>query len=153
MKDWLARWWPRRNRQESPKSQQPDDVMGVARSVEILLDGLASRTFSEYGRELIHHDVSYVVPAIWGVAKETELTATQKSIYEMATPVLSQAASALEIGRLGPSQQFAIGYILRSLVITKLGYMLEAAKRQQAEDKLSAQKLSYLDEMEPVGRA
>jgi hypothetical protein len=113
-----------------------------------MIDNLTNKVYSEYGGFLLDRDITYIVPAVWGATKQGELTQDQKDIHAEVAPVLSRALAELNIQNLTPQQSFALGYILRSLIITKIVYMLEATRRHQA-----GRNPEGLTDVEPMGRA
>ena len=128
--------------------RQAGDLLGLAKSVESMIDDLTNNIYNRYSAFLLDHDITYIVPAVWGASKQGELTEDQKEIHREVAPVLTQAMAELDIKGLTPAQEFALGYIIRSLIITKIVYMLEATKRHQAD-----QAPPFLSDVEPVGRA
>ncbi|MEW5723071.1 MAG: hypothetical protein AB1896_08195 [Thermodesulfobacteriota bacterium] len=135
-------------RRESGGGQE--DILEIARAVEGTVDRLVSRVFSRYGPYLLDKEITYIVPAVWGAAKDKELTAAQREIHQEIHPALTEAQGLLGLAGLRPAQEFAVGYILRSLVISKFVYMVEATRRRQAEQRPDG---SALDDIEPVGTA
>ena len=72
----------------------------------------------------------------------------------MVVPVLQDILTALDFQGLNPEQEFALIYILRSLMVSKIVYMIEGSKRHQAEEQqLLNQQTGFLNDIEPVGQA
>ena len=137
----------------APAPPGTEDILVLARDVEGLLDGLVNRIFSQWGDLLLTQDITWVVPAIWGAVKHGELTRDQERIYEAASPVLKEATMHLGLKGLSSSQNFAVQYLLRSLVIAKIIYMIEATRRHRAEDQRRIESHNPLQDVEPWGHA
>lgn len=139
---------------ENGDSGDTEGVLSIAREIETAIDGMASNIYVEFGQELLGQNITYIVPAVWGAAKGSELTETQKKIYEQIEPGVNEAQKKFRLKGLAPAQDFAIAYLLRSLLISKVVYMIEATKRRQADrEDADSQALVTLSEIEPVGRA
>ena len=131
-----------------------DDLLSLARQVESILDGLTNQIYMDFGKDLLNHPITYIVPAVWGAVKNGELSPLQQTIHQPVAEAIEKAMSALDLKGLTPPQAFAIGYIIRGLIISKMVYMLEATKREQANQKLENEEdLIDLNDAEPVGRA
>jgi hypothetical protein len=131
-----------------------DDLLSLARQVESILDSLTNQIYMEHGKDLLNHPITYIVPAVWGAVKNGELSELQQTIHQPVAEAIEKAMIALDLKGLTPPQAFAIGYIIRGLIISKMVYMLEATKREQADQKLeNGDDLIDLNETEPVGRA
>ena len=141
---------------ETPEiaSRNEEDVFAVAQQVESLLDSLVARIFSQYKYELLDQKITFIVPAVWGAVKDGQLTDVQKSIHQEVLAPLNEALSILDFKEISLAQDFAVGYMLRSLIVTKLVYMIEASRRQRAESRLAEELESDpLGGMDTVGSA
>ena len=130
-----------------------EDFLSIARPLEELFDAMVSRIFSRHCVHLLSQEIPYIVPAVWGAAKEGDLTPEQKAIHAEVVPMIRRSFSLLGMKNLTPAQEFALGYVLRSLIVTKIIYMIEASKRRQAEDNMGITTHDELMDMEPMGRA
>ena len=130
-----------------------DDFLSIARPLEELFDAMVSRIFSRHCVHLLSQEIPYIVPAVWGAAKEGDLTPEQREIHEEVVPMIRRSFSLLGLKNLTPAQEFALGYVLRSLIVTKIIYMIEASKRRQAEEHVGIAAKDELMDMEPMGRA
>jgi hypothetical protein len=138
----------------APPSGEKGDLLRLARGVESRVDRLANEIFVQYKELLLIQNITYIVPAVWGAAKEAELTAEQKEINGKAVPVLKEMLTVLDFRGLDPEQEFALIYILRSLIVSKIVYMIEGSKRHLAEEQqLLNQQFDFLHDIEPMGQA
>ena len=152
LKQLIKRIKPARSRVVD-ESLEVEDFLSIARPLEELFDAMVSRVFSRHCLHLLNQEIPYIVPAVWGAAKDGELTSEQKEIHREVVPMLRQAFSLLGLKNLSPAQEFALGYVLRSLIVTKMIYMIEASKRRQAEESIGISNGEGLLDMEPMGRA
>ncbi|MFH1139587.1 MAG: hypothetical protein V1816_26210 [Pseudomonadota bacterium] len=135
------------------ESLEVEDFLSIARPLEELFDTMVSGIFSRHCLHLLNQEIAYIVPAVWGAAKEGELSPEQKEIHREVIPMIRQAFALLGLRNLNPAQEFALGYVLRSLIVTKMIYMIEASKRRQAEENVGITAHDGLLDMEPMGRA
>ncbi|MBF0510405.1 MAG: hypothetical protein HQK57_15970 [Deltaproteobacteria bacterium] len=114
------------------KKDEPEDVLSVSRVVGPLIDQLANSIFTTYSAELLAGPITYIVPAVWGATKEGELTAMQKEMNGKIAPVVDETIDSFGIRGMTGSQQFALGYLIRGLIISKIIYMIEVVRNQTA---------------------
>ena len=136
------------------EKKQPEDIMKIARIIGPLIDETAQGIFVAYNDELLTEPMTYIVPAIWGAKKEGELTATQKEIHKKIEPVLNEIIESLVLKEVSEAQKFAIGFIIRGYIISKITYMIEMVKREDHKRiDLEEQKIDLLKSVEPYGNA
>lgn len=135
-----------------PKRQNTTNITDLAKLIGPLLDKLANEIFLSYREILISEPITYIVPAVWGAAKDADLTAEQIEMNRKIVPVVNQVFQILQIDSLNESQAFAIGFIVRGLIISKVTYMIEALKNKLMS--IEVDKKEYLiKNMEPMGHA
>jgi hypothetical protein len=106
-----------------------------------IIDDTANEIFLSHKKNLLSEPITYIIPAIWGEMKDGNLTSAQKEITEKIEPVISRLMRLFEFENLNKAQKFAVGYLIRGLIISKITYMIEALKNQKnGEDSLEAQK-------------
>ena len=115
------------------KNKNSGDLLIASREVEASVEELVGQVFREYASELIDLPTRELPPAVWGAKKEGALSPTQKNIHELARPVIDRIINLIAGDSLDPSQKFAVGYMARGLVISKLALMIEISRRQRAE--------------------
>jgi hypothetical protein len=148
IKKLLERHPRERDRPEPPE----EDLLKIARSAETIVDQTANLVFNRFGPHLLDREITYIVPAVWGANKKGRLTEEQKKIHMLVFPLIQEAISAFEVQGLRPAQKFALGYLLRSLVISKIVFMLEASHRWQLERE-KEDRDNPLEYLEPMGSA
>ncbi|MBI5846247.1 MAG: hypothetical protein HZB23_16445 [Deltaproteobacteria bacterium] len=119
------------------------------------IDRLAHEIFVTHRSVLFFEHATYIVPAVWGAKKEGGLTAVQKDINSRVEPVVRELMMDLGLEDPSDEQKFAVEFMLRGLLITKITYMLELGKNMGLApvDKNQKEKKHPLTDMEPWGRA
>jgi hypothetical protein len=134
--------------------KEPQDIMKIANIIGPLLDGVVHDIFIAYRMELLSEPITYIVPAVWGAKKEGDLTPVQKDIYARVTPAINKAFDSLQMGNLRSDQEFALNFLIRGIVISKITYMIEAFRSRLNERSLDEQSLKEaLLRFKPVGNA
>jgi hypothetical protein len=134
--------------------KEPGDVLALANLMSALIDRTAWEIFSTYRLELLSESIAYIVPAVWGARKEGELTPLQRRINEQVEPVIKEVFSSLAIPDMEPSQEFALSFLVRGLIISKITYMIEAFRNRLNEQAFDEQKLKdVLINIKPHGTA
>lgn len=140
--------------QKKNETTDPEDMMMIAKIIGPLLDSIANRVFKTYVRTLITEPVTYIVPAVWGADKHNELDPVAREIHAMVSPVIEQAVACLNFKALSPAQEFAIGFLIRGLIISKLAFMVESAKNQTLTTEQQEERPGdVLKNAEPIGSA
>ena len=138
----------------SSENKEPEDVLRTARIVGPAIDNAVQEIFFSFKTQLIGEPITYIIPAVWGATKNAELTATQKEINRQVVPVIQQVLEALELKDLTQPQAFAIGFVVRGTIISKIIYMVELTKNQTLSRlDLGDQETDVLEHLEPMGNA
>ena len=106
---------------------------GILRIKEII-DKTTNMIFISYKEELLSEPITYILPAAWGRIKDGELSNTQEEIYGIIESMIKDIMERLEIDGLNDTQGFAIGYLIRGLLISKIIYLVEASRNRSKED-------------------
>ncbi len=134
--------------------ETPEDILKITRELSPLLDDVANRIFSEYRSTLVVESVAYVVPAVWGAMKDGELDDTQKEMNKKISPVVEKIYDTIELNGLQQGQVFAVKYLIRGLIISKIIYLVEIVKqRAMSEANCEARLSGLLDQIGPLGSA
>ncbi len=102
------------------KKEGPGELRRITKVVRPLITTTASRIFLAFEGELLARPMEYIVPAIWGAAKDEDLDDTQRAVRLLAQRTVSTAADALQIECLDRAQQFCIEFFVRELLISKI---------------------------------
>lgn len=135
--------------------EEKSDVTRLGKSMGDRIDRLAHEIFVTHRSVLFFEHATYIVPAVWGAKKEGGLTAVQKDINSRVEPVVRELMMDLGLEDPSDEQKFAVEFMLRGLLITKITYMLELGKNMGLApvDKNQKEKKHPLTDMEPWGRA
>ena len=98
--------------------------------IKEIIDETTNAIFITYKEELLSEPITYIIPAVWGKIKQGKLTESQHEIFERIDSVITDIIELLEFKDLNDSQEFAIGYLIRGLIISKITYLIEASKHR-----------------------
>lgn len=133
---------------------EPDNMMELVEKLGALIDQTAVNVFQSHVIELLTRPITYIIPAVWGSKKDGELTFSQKQMNSMIAPVIEDIFQSLDVETFTESQQFAVGYLVRGLMISKITYMIEKMKNQLIEKIISDNRRSdSLTDVETIGNA
>jgi hypothetical protein len=133
------------------KKPEPGDNLEHARMIEPLINELVTDIFINYREQLMDEAATYIVPAIWGAKQDGQLDSAQKEIYRKAVPVIEGIFNSLNLKDLSASQAFAIRFLIRGLIISRVIYTVEMAKNHMVSGVDGQNK--ELQNMEPMGNA
>ena len=117
-----------------------DHEIGILKIKEII-DKTTDTIFNSYKEKLLTEPIIYIVPAVWGAKKDGKLTVTQKEINRKIVPMVSNIMAIFELEDINKAQRFAIEYLIRGLVTSKITYMIEAS-RNRADERIKRGKIN-----------
>ncbi len=126
------------------KNEKPEDVLKIATIIGPTIDKIVIEVFAAYKKELLAETITYIVPAVWGAKKDGELTTTQKEMNEQIAPVIEEILEEFHSEHISVPQEFAIGFLIRGLIISRITYMNEGTNNRT---------ITILDHLEPLGTA
>jgi hypothetical protein len=130
------------------------DVTRLGKSMGDRIDCLAHEIFVSHRSVLFFEHATYIVPAVWGAKKEGALTGVQKDINNRVEPVIRELLDGLGLANPTEEQKFAVEFMIRGLLITKITYMLELGKNMGLAPVDKNRKDKHpLTDIEPLGRA
>jgi hypothetical protein len=128
--------------------------MEISNVIGPLIDKVVWEVFVTHREELLAEAITYIVPAVWGAKKDGELTTNQKRINETVAPVIEEIFRSLRMTDLDSSQEFALNYLIRGIIVSKMTYMIEAFRNRLNERSVDEQSLKEaLLRFKPVGSA
>jgi len=128
--------------------------MQIADIIGPMIEKAVWDIFVSYRVELLSEEITFIIPAIWGAKKDGELTSTQKAINEQIAPVIKRVFELLDIRDMDSSQEFALNYLVRGLIVSKITYMIEAFRSRLKDRTLDEQSLNdALMRFKPQGSA
>jgi len=130
------------------------NVMRIAGAIGPLIEEAVRDVFASYRPVLLSEPITYIVPTVWGAKKDGDLTDIQKEIHARINPVIEKVFHSLEMRDLDCNQEFALYFLVRGIMISKLVYMIEAFKGRMNERTIEEQNMKEaLMQYKPVGRA
>jgi len=133
-----------------PEKTNFDENLKVMRDTRKEIDAITREVFRSHFARLIEEPLSYIVYAVWGTKNNGTLTSDQKAINNKIEHIIKKLEPILKLNSLGSSQKFAIQYIMRELIITKLVFMVEMLREKV---RVSEEKDIDLENIEPFGHA
>jgi len=126
----------------------------ISKNVGLMIDGTVMEIFRLYKMQLLSEPVDYIVPAVWGAIKDGSLDTTQKEIYRQLSPVVNRIIDLFEFKDINNAQVFAIEFLVKSLIINKISYLIDGAKNRHVNE-LGRHKtnLNILNNVEMLGSA
>jgi hypothetical protein len=136
------------------KTDEPEDLLEIASLMGPLVDKLVMDLLKNYLQHMLSKPITYIVPAVWGATKDGDLDDTQQLMHGHILPVVEQIQSLLDLHDLRESQSFAIGFLIRGLIISKVTHMVEICKGQ-ADKSLNVDTYpdEYMMNVKPLGTA
>ena len=131
-----------------------EDLMKISKIVRLTIDGTVMEIVRSYKMELLSEPIDYIVPAVWGAKKDGDLDATQKEIHTQLSPVVNRIIDLFKFEEKNDAQEFALGFLIKSLFISKICYMIDGVKKGFA-NKLGRRdnNTSILSNVEMLGSA
>jgi 3-phosphoglycerate kinase len=134
--------------------KEPENAMEIANVVGPLIDKLVWDIFVAHREELLDKPITYIVPAVWGAKKDGELTSIQRVINEQVAPIIGKIFGLFKMKDLDYSQEFALTFLIRGIIIAKITYMIEALRNRLNERTLDEQSMKEaLLRLKPIGSA
>lgn len=138
-----------------PKEIRPDTLFRMSNIISLLLDRATFEIFASHREVLLREPPTYIVPAVWGESDRGPLDSVQGEMNRKIGPVVEEAIGSLKKeGQLTPSQEFAIQYLIRGYMITRILFMVESLRAlststpgREAPPKVD------LSCLQPIGRA
>lgn len=109
-------------------SDSSGDITRITKHIGPLIDDISKTIFNEYHELLLREPITYIVYAVWGARSDGELTREQVAINGKIIPVLRDVMAALNIGNMSHEQTYAVEYIVRSLLISKIVVSIEMTR-------------------------
>ncbi|MBN1291735.1 MAG: hypothetical protein JXB48_07835 [Candidatus Latescibacteria bacterium] len=108
----------------------PENFIDLSQFIGTLIDNTVNSLFRDYHKVLIDEEITYIVFAVWGAKKDGELTPLQIEINNKIVPVIQQVIEAFKAKNMTDSQNYAIGFLVRGMIIAKITYLIELFKNK-----------------------
>jgi hypothetical protein len=99
--------------------------MELAGSVSQPVETMVTELITRHIEQLSSNDLEYLVDGVWGYSAQGKLDELQMEVHEAVMAVVGEALGRLAIPDLNAAQEFTLNYLIRSLVIAKLGHAVE----------------------------
>jgi hypothetical protein len=136
------------------KADESDDLIEIVGRAGHIIDKLVMDLLANYYKQLLLEPPTYIIPAVWGATKDGSLDATQRQMHALVLPVVEQIQSLLDLHDLRASQSFAIGFLIRGYIISRVTHMVEVFKgRVNSPAKADEYPYEYMMNVKPLGTA
>jgi hypothetical protein len=97
--------------------------------IKEIIDETTTAIFSLYRDELLSKPITYILPAVWG-KKHGKLSGIQGEIHMKINPLIRDIIEIFAFKEINEDQRFALEYLIRGLVISKITYLIESFKNR-----------------------
>jgi hypothetical protein len=133
------------------KKDKAEQITQIGRLVGERINELALSIYQKHRETLLAQPASHIVDAVWGTGR---LSPAQKAIHSQVLPVIREIHEALDLTDLTPAQEYALAYLVRDLIISKISCRVQAGKSiAQGAWKSPENDPAHLSGMEPLGNA
>ena len=147
----LIKKFKRRESQSPPVS---DASLRLAKVIGPEIDRMANEIFLLYTRRLDLNPPTHIIAAVWGNKANETLDELQQYIVQKVTFKVQKILALLTSDQTDPSQMFAMEFIVKGLLITKVLYMLEVLKSKIEKDvNVGGAQREPLESIDPIGHA
>ncbi|MCF6249059.1 MAG: hypothetical protein L3J69_17125 [Desulfobacula sp.] len=126
-------------------------LLSISKTLENLINYTVDDIFNTYSNQFLIEDITYIIPAVWGVTGKDQLDDIQKAIHKSILNLVDGCIAAFSIKDLNDPQAFAIRYLVNRIIIYTITYRVEMTKNQISEEKINAENL--LMNFPPAGNA
>lgn len=137
----------------SKDKNNSEDLLEIASAIGPLIDKLAMDLFLGYSRKLMAEPITYIVPAVWGATKGGVLDATQQEMHQLILPTINRSFELLDLKGLTGAQSFAVGFLIRGYIISKVTYMIESFRNQVEGVNIKQKPDDFMMNVKPMGTA
>jgi len=117
----------------TPTTADITNITSIVKEIGPMLDKSIDELFAQYYPILIQQEPTFIIYAVWGARKDGVLTDTQREIHEKVTPLIEDVCCHLDVSNLNPSQGYAIGYLIRSIIISRITYSIELFRNKMRD--------------------
>jgi hypothetical protein len=136
------------------EQKEPQDLLEIAGAIGPLIDKLVMDLFLAHSQKLMMEPITYIVPAVWGATKGGVLDETQQEMHRLILPSVNKIFELLDLKGLSGSQSFAVGFLIRGYIISKITYMIESFRNQVEGVTINNQKPDeFMMNVKPLGTA
>lgn len=131
-----------------------EGLLRITRSLSPLVDKATIEVFRTHAQRLMTESVDYIIPAVWGAKKDGFLDETQQEIHKAVGPLIQAILEELNIRGLTVAQEFALGYLIREIIVSKMMFLIAMAGNEVLKMIwMTDHTDGYLRTIEPSGNA
>ena len=131
-----------------------DASLRLAKLIGPEIDRLANEIFLLYTRRRDLNPTTHIIAAVWGNKANETLDELQQYLVQKVTFKVQKILAVLTSEQTDPSQMFAMEFIVKGLLITKVLYMLEVLKSKMHKDlNVGSTQGEPLESIDPIGHA
>jgi hypothetical protein len=138
---------------EQENGEMAGDVRRRTKVIARAIHGLAVRIYETYPVELLNESPEFIVSAVWGVAAAGQLTPLQKEISKKIPPLVQEVLDILELDDSSEEQQFAIGYLVRGIIIAQISFTVQMLRTDVSVESRTREAAHNLADLQPLGSA
>ncbi len=136
------------------KNYGPEDLTQITRIIGPIINKTACDIVKLQAIRLLTGPIDYIIPAVWGARLDGELEPTQKEIHRRITSLTEHLFDMLHLEDLSQAQKFAVGFLMRELIISKIVFLIQLAKNQAAgKFNTGEYHTDILNHLSPLGNA
>lgn len=148
MKGFLQKLFARRK-----KETQSEDWRKTTKTISLLIQEETFDIFHSRAISFIEEPVNYLIPAVWGIKKDGELTPEQQEIGNRVQILTEKVIAALDVKDLNSSQRFAVGFLVRELIIARLLLFIQIFRGQLLAETGGQEEANILRHLDVWGAA
>ncbi len=107
-----------------------DEGSKAVLKIKEIIDETTDSIFVLFKDQLLSNHITYIVPAVWGKLRQEELNRDQRNIYRTIETMVSDVVEIMDFNEISEAQRFAIEYLIRGLVISKITYLIASHKKE-----------------------
>lgn len=116
-------------------------LLSISKVLEKMIHHTANDIFNTYQDKFLIMEVTYIVPAVWGVIKNGELDETQKEIYKKTNKLVEDSITTFFLKESAEPQAYAIRYLVNMTIIYCISYLIETTKNKLCQDKINTENM------------
>ena len=133
---------------------KPEEFDLITKVIGPYMDKAALGVFQRHREKLVRMPITYIVPAVWGAVKSGTLDDAQNAMHAGIRPFIEKVDELVDRDTLSAPQRFAFQYLVRSLFITKISFIIQSFKNLTYETEYCGRiETEFLENAEPAGHA
>ena len=145
----------RKLKRQKPQAPPVTDAsLRLAKLIGPEIDRMANEIFLLYTRRQDLNPTTHIIAAVWGNKANETLDELQQYIVQKVTFKVQKILAMITSDQTDSSQTFAMEFVVKGLLITKVLYMLEVLKSKMEKDvNVGGTQHESLESIDPIGHA